>query len=163
MAQQTSLVYVNKCYPFLFPFLFLCSQIGFSFQAFIDVERDLNQRETPMDRLICGDVGFGKTEVALRAIFCIVSAGKQAMVLAPTIVLAKQHFDVISERFSKYSHIKVALLSRFQVHDLSFLVNSVYLSSWLIFIFVFISCTQRVSMKKNLDKISLEIVFVGSL
>ncbi|KAL9347721.1 hypothetical protein Peur_059087 [Populus x canadensis] len=82
--------------------------------AFIDVERDLNQRETPMDRLICGDVGFGKTEVALRAIFCIVSAGKQAMVLAPTIVLAKQHFDVISERFSKYSHIKVALLSRFQ-------------------------------------------------
>uniref|UniRef100_A0A6N2MD27 Helicase ATP-binding domain-containing protein n=1 Tax=Salix viminalis TaxID=40686 RepID=A0A6N2MD27_SALVM len=82
--------------------------------AFIDVERDLNKRETPMDRLICGDVGFGKTEVALRAIFCIVSAGKQAMVLAPTIVLAKQHFDVISERFSKYSHIKVALLSRFQ-------------------------------------------------
>eukprot|EP00258_Populus_trichocarpa_P025438 XP_024441457.1 ATP-dependent DNA helicase At3g02060, chloroplastic isoform X3 [Populus trichocarpa] len=85
--------------------------------AFIDVERDLNQRETPMDRLICGDVGFGKTEVALRAIFCIVSAGKQAMVLAPTIVLAKQHFDVISERFSKYSHIKVALLSRFQTCD----------------------------------------------
>ncbi|KAG5252139.1 ATP-dependent DNA helicase [Salix suchowensis] len=67
-------------------------------QAFIDVERDLTERETPMDRLICGDVGFGKTEVAL----------------PPTIVLAKQHFDVISERFSKYPHIKVALLSRFQ-------------------------------------------------
>uniref|UniRef100_A0A6N2MXV5 Helicase ATP-binding domain-containing protein n=1 Tax=Salix viminalis TaxID=40686 RepID=A0A6N2MXV5_SALVM len=83
-------------------------------QAFIDVERDLTERETPMDRLICGDVGFGKTEVALRAIFCVVSAGKQTMVLAPTIVLAKQHFDVISERFSKYPHIKVALLSRFQ-------------------------------------------------
>ncbi|KAK8534170.1 hypothetical protein V6N13_028159 [Hibiscus sabdariffa] len=83
-------------------------------QAFIDVEKDLTERETPMDRLICGDVGFGKTEVALRAIFCVVSAGKQAMVLAPTIVLAKQHFDVISERFSKYPTIKVGLLSRFQ-------------------------------------------------
>ncbi|KAI8533331.1 hypothetical protein RHMOL_Rhmol10G0000600 [Rhododendron molle] len=83
-------------------------------QAFIDVEKDLTERETPMDRLICGDVGFGKTEVAIRAIFCVVSAGKQAMVLAPTIVLAKQHFDVISERFSKYPNIKVGLLSRFQ-------------------------------------------------
>uniref|UniRef100_A0A803NA62 Helicase ATP-binding domain-containing protein n=1 Tax=Chenopodium quinoa TaxID=63459 RepID=A0A803NA62_CHEQI len=83
-------------------------------QAFIDVEKDLTDRETPMDRLICGDVGFGKTEVALRAVFCVVSAGKQAMVLAPTIVLAKQHFDVISERFSMYPNIKVGLLSRFQ-------------------------------------------------
>ncbi|CAJ1792862.1 unnamed protein product [Sphenostylis stenocarpa] len=83
-------------------------------QAFIDVERDMTERETPMDRLICGDVGFGKTEVAIRAIFCIVSAKKQAMVLAPTIVLAKQHFDVISERFSVYPDIKVGLLSRFQ-------------------------------------------------
>lgn len=84
-------------------------------QAFVDVEKDLTERETPMDRLICGDVGFGKTEVALRAIFCVVSAGKQAMVLAPTIVLAKQHFNVIGERFSKYPDIKVGLLSRFQV------------------------------------------------
>lgn len=83
-------------------------------QAFIDVERDLTERETPMDRLICGDVGFGKTEVALRAIFCVISAGKQAMILAPTIVLAKQHFDVISERFSIYPDIMVGLLSRFQ-------------------------------------------------
>lgn len=84
-------------------------------QAFIDVERDLTERETPMDRLICGDVGFGKTEVALRAIFCVVFAGKQAMVLAPTIVLAKQHFDVISERFSQYPNIRIGLLSRYQV------------------------------------------------
>ncbi|KAL5581490.1 hypothetical protein UlMin_013932 [Ulmus minor] len=83
-------------------------------QAFMDVERDLTERETPMDRLICGDVGFGKTEVALRAIFCVVLAGKQTMVLAPTIVLAKQHFDVISERFSMCPDIKVGLLSRFQ-------------------------------------------------
>ncbi|XP_050270588.1 ATP-dependent DNA helicase At3g02060, chloroplastic [Quercus robur] len=83
-------------------------------QAFIDVGKDLTERETPMDRLICGDVGFGKTEVALRAIFCVVSAGKQAMVLAPTIVLAKQHFEVISERFSMYPETKVGLMSRFQ-------------------------------------------------
>ncbi|KAL0905419.1 hypothetical protein M5K25_023839 [Dendrobium thyrsiflorum] len=83
-------------------------------QAFIDVEKDLTERETPMDRLICGDVGFGKTEVALRAIFIVVSAGKQAMVLAPTIVLAKQHFDVISERFCSYPHISIGLLSRYQ-------------------------------------------------
>ncbi|CDY28662.1 BnaCnng05480D [Brassica napus] len=83
-------------------------------QAFLDVDKDLTERETPMDRLICGDVGFGKTEVALRAIFCVVSAGKQAMVLAPTIVLAKQHYDVISQRFSLYPQIKVGLLSRFQ-------------------------------------------------
>ncbi|XP_031380483.1 ATP-dependent DNA helicase At3g02060, chloroplastic [Punica granatum] len=86
-------------------------------QAFIDVEKDLTERETPMDRLICGDVGFGKTEVALRAIFCVVSAGKQAMVLAPTIVLAKQHFDVISERFSPYPDIRLGLLSRFQTRS----------------------------------------------
>lgn len=91
------------------------TQAEFSLQAFLDVEKDLTERETPMDRLICGDVGFGKTEVALRAIFCVVSAGKQAMVLAPTIVLAKQHYDVISERFSLYPQIKVGLLSRFQV------------------------------------------------
>ncbi|KAJ0025758.1 hypothetical protein Pint_07275 [Pistacia integerrima] len=76
--------------------------------------KDLTERETPMDCLIFGDVGFGKTKVALRAIFCVVSAGKQAMVLAPTIVLAKQHFDVISERFSIYPNVNVGLLSRFQ-------------------------------------------------
>jgi transcription-repair coupling factor (superfamily II helicase) len=80
------------------------------------VEKDLTERTTPMDRLICGDVGFGKTEVALRAIFCVVSAGKQAMVLAPTIVLVRQHYEVIRERFSDYPHIKVAILSRFQVN-----------------------------------------------
>ncbi|KAF9622863.1 hypothetical protein IFM89_034993, partial [Coptis chinensis] len=93
-------------------------------QAFIDVEKDLTERETPMDRLICGDVGFGKTEVALRAIFSVVSTSKQAMVLAPTIVLAKQHFDVVSERFSQYPHIKVGLLSRFQTRS----EKEVYLS-----------------------------------
>ncbi|GLJ46200.1 hypothetical protein SUGI_0973400 [Cryptomeria japonica] len=83
-------------------------------QAISDVEADLTERETPMDRLICGDVGFGKTEVALRAIFFAVSAGKQAMVLAPTIVLAKQHYEVICDRFRGFVDIKVGFLSRFQ-------------------------------------------------
>ncbi|CAM0873703.1 unnamed protein product [Alopecurus aequalis] len=80
-------------------------------QAFVDIKNDLTERETPMDRLICGDVGFGKTEVAMRAIFIVVSAGYQAMVLAPTVILANQHYDVMSERFSNYPDIKVAIFS----------------------------------------------------
>jgi transcription-repair coupling factor (superfamily II helicase) len=68
-----------------------------------------------MDRLICGDVGFGKTEVAMRAIFTIVSAGYQAMVLAPTVILSKQHYDVMFERFANYPHIKIAIFSGAQV------------------------------------------------
>ncbi|XP_044981408.1 ATP-dependent DNA helicase At3g02060, chloroplastic isoform X3 [Hordeum vulgare subsp. vulgare] len=85
--------------------------------AFIDIENDLTERETPMDRLICGDVGFGKTEVAMRAIFIVVSTGYQAMVLAPTVILANQHFDVMSERFSNYPDIKVAIFSGAQSKD----------------------------------------------
>ena len=73
------------------------------------------ERETPMDRLICGDVGFGKTEVAMRAIFIVVSAGYQAMVLAPTVILAKQHYDVMTERFATYPKIKLAIFSGAQV------------------------------------------------
>lgn len=88
--------------------------VCFQLQAFEDVERDMSERETPMDRLICGDVGFGKTEVALRAIFRAVGAGRQVMVLAPTTVLAKQHYKVISARFAAYPDIHVGLLSRFQ-------------------------------------------------
>lgn len=82
-------------------------------QAIADVERDMTKRETPMDRLIYCDVGFGKTEVALRALFIADSAGRLAMVLAPTTVLAKQHYDVIRQRFAGYD-TKVARLSRFK-------------------------------------------------
>lgn len=82
-------------------------------QAFTDVEKDMVERDTPMDRLICGDVGFGKTEVALRAMFRVFSAGKQVMVLAPTTVLARQHYHVVCERFADYK-ARIALLSRFQ-------------------------------------------------
>lgn len=73
----------------------------------------MTKRETPMDRLIYCDVGFGKTEVALRALFIADSAGRLAMVLAPTTVLAKQHYDVIRQRFAGYD-TKVARLSRFK-------------------------------------------------
>ncbi|MBX3620269.1 MAG: transcription-repair coupling factor [Rhizobacter sp.] len=67
----------------------------------------------PMDRLICGDVGFGKTEVALRAAFVAVTGGKQVAILAPTTLLAEQHYQNIADRFGKWP-VKVAELSRFR-------------------------------------------------
>ena len=67
----------------------------------------------PMDRLICGDVGFGKTEVALRAAFVAVTGGKQVAILAPTTLLAEQHFQNITDRFGQWP-VKVAELSRFR-------------------------------------------------
>ncbi|NBU88257.1 MAG: transcription-repair coupling factor, partial [Betaproteobacteria bacterium] len=67
----------------------------------------------PMDRLVCGDVGFGKTEVALRAAFVAVHAGKQVAFLAPTTLLAEQHFQTLSDRFGKWP-VKIAELSRFR-------------------------------------------------
>lgn len=77
-----------------------------------DVKRDM-ERPQPMDRLVCGDVGFGKTEVAIRAIFKAVTAGRQVAMLAPTTVLAQQHWRTLSERFAPYP-VKVALLNRFR-------------------------------------------------
>ncbi len=81
-------------------------------KAIIEVKRDM-ERPQPMDRLVCGDVGFGKTEVAIRAIFKAVTAGKQCALLAPTTVLAQQHWRTLSERFAPYP-LKVALLNRFR-------------------------------------------------
>ena len=66
-----------------------------------------------MDRLICGDVGFGKTEVAMRAAFVAVAAGKQVAILVPTTLLAEQHFGNFSDRFSQFP-VKIAELSRFR-------------------------------------------------
>ena len=77
-----------------------------------DVKRDM-EGDRPMDRLVCGDVGFGKTEVALRAIFKAVTAGKQVAMLAPTTILTQQHYHTLSERFSPYP-IEVGLLNRFR-------------------------------------------------
>jgi transcription-repair coupling factor (superfamily II helicase) len=67
----------------------------------------------PMDRLVCGDVGFGKTEVALRAAFIAVTGGKQVAFLAPTTLLAEQHYQTLADRFSKWP-VKVAEMSRFR-------------------------------------------------
>ena len=80
--------------------------------AIIEVKGDMEQ-DVPMDRLICGDVGFGKTEVALRAAFKAVMSGKQVVVIVPTTILAKQHFQTFEERFKPFG-VNVKLLCRFQ-------------------------------------------------
>jgi len=81
-------------------------------KAIIDSKIDM-ERPRPMDRLICGDVGFGKTEVAVRAAFKAVMAGKQVAVLAPTTVLAQQHFEVFRQRMLDYP-VRIEMLSRFR-------------------------------------------------
>jgi transcription-repair coupling factor (superfamily II helicase) len=83
--------------------------------AIQDVLNDLEKTEgrAPMDRLVCGDVGFGKTEVALRAAFRVVQNGKQVAVLCPTTILALQHSENFRERFEPFG-IRVGTLSRFQ-------------------------------------------------
>ena len=78
--------------------------------AIEDVKRDMEE-PTPMDRLLCGDVGYGKTEVAMRAAFKSVMEGKQTAILTPTTVLAYQHFDTLRTRFAPFP-VKVELLSR---------------------------------------------------
>ena len=80
--------------------------------AIAEVKADM-ERETPMDRLICGDVGFGKTEVAIRAAFKAIQDGKQVAVLAPTTLLASQHGTTFKDRFAGFP-IRVEVLSRFQ-------------------------------------------------
>jgi len=81
-------------------------------KAIIDTKIDM-ERAQPMDRLICGDVGFGKTEVAIRAAFKAVMDGKQVAVLAPTTVLAQQHFEVFRQRMLDYP-VRIEMLSRFR-------------------------------------------------
>ncbi|HOX25670.1 MAG TPA: transcription-repair coupling factor [Candidatus Krumholzibacteria bacterium] len=78
----------------------------------VEVKRDM-ERPRPMDRLVCGDVGFGKTEVAMRAAFKAVMAGRQVAVLCPTTLLAHQHGETFAERFRDFP-VSVAALSRFQ-------------------------------------------------
>ena len=81
-------------------------------RAINEVKADM-ENINPMDRLICGDVGFGKTEVAMRAMFKAVASGKQVALIAPTTILALQHYQTISERFKPYQ-IDVELLCRFR-------------------------------------------------
>lgn len=81
-------------------------------QAIQDMKTDM-ESDKPMDRLICGDVGYGKTEVALRGIFKAVLSGKQVAVLVPTTILAQQHFNTLADRYKPYP-VRVGLLSRFR-------------------------------------------------
>jgi len=92
---------------------------GFPFEETLDqkktIEQILNdmQSNKPMDRLVCGDVGFGKTEVAMRAAFVAVNDNKQVAILVPTTLLAQQHFETFSDRFADWP-IQVDMLSRFR-------------------------------------------------
>ncbi|OIO38618.1 MAG: transcription-repair coupling factor [Candidatus Omnitrophica bacterium CG1_02_49_16] len=91
-----------------FPFEETADQI----RALAEVKKDL-ESAMPMDRLICGDVGYGKTEVALRAAFKVVMDGKQAAILVPTTILAEQHFNTFRERMKNFP-VQIGMLSRFQ-------------------------------------------------
>jgi transcription-repair coupling factor (superfamily II helicase) len=81
-------------------------------QAILAVIQDMRSGK-PMDRLVCGDVGFGKTEVALRAAFCAVAGGKQVAVLCPTTLLCEQHYQTFADRFADWP-VKIAEISRFK-------------------------------------------------
>ncbi len=80
-----------------------------------EVKHDM-EKPVPMDRLICGDVGYGKTEIAMRAAFKAVMGGKQVVFLAPTTILAEQHYETCVERFANFP-VKIAVLSRFVPHS----------------------------------------------
>jgi len=92
---------------------------SFAFEETPDQIKTMNdvlfdmQSEKPMDRLVCGDVGFGKTEIAMRAAFLAVESGKQVAILVPTTLLANQHYQTFTDRFSKFP-IVIKSLSRFQ-------------------------------------------------
>jgi len=94
-----------------FPYIETADQL----RALAEVKADM-ERARPMDRLICGDVGYGKTEVALRAAFKAVMDGKQVAILVPTTVLAQQHYDTFSRRLAAFP-VKVEMLSRFRTHS----------------------------------------------
>ncbi|MBU8908433.1 transcription-repair coupling factor [Desertibacillus haloalkaliphilus] len=81
-------------------------------RAITEIKEDM-EKERPMDRLLCGDVGYGKTEVAIRAAFKAIMDGKQVAILVPTTILAQQHYETVKERFQDYP-INVSVLSRFR-------------------------------------------------
>jgi transcription-repair coupling factor (superfamily II helicase) len=91
---------------------FIFEETPDQFRAIEQTKADM-ERPKPMDRLICGDVGFGKTEVGIRAAFKAVMGGRQAAVLVPTTVLAQQHFNTFRERMADYP-VRIELLSRFR-------------------------------------------------
>ena len=91
-----------------FPYVETADQL----KSIAAIKRDM-ERPVPMDRLLCGDVGYGKTEVAMRAVFKCVADGKQAAVLVPTTILASQHYTTFSARFEDFP-FKVEMMSRFR-------------------------------------------------
>jgi transcription-repair coupling factor (superfamily II helicase) len=99
-----------RAFQAAFPFEETADQAAAIDQVLSDLKSD-----KPMDRVICGDVGFGKTEVALRAAFVAVQAGKQAAVLVPTTLLAQQHFTTFTDRFADWP-VRVESLSRFRTN-----------------------------------------------
>ncbi|WP_430483446.1 transcription-repair coupling factor [Rossellomorea marisflavi] len=94
-------------------------EIAFPYEETEDQLRSIHEikldmeRERPMDRLLCGDVGYGKTEVAIRAAFKAIADGKQVALLVPTTILAQQHYETIKERFQDFP-VEISLLSRFR-------------------------------------------------
>ena len=89
---------------------FLYQETDDQLQAIEEIKADM-EKPLPMDRLLCGDVGYGKTEVAARAIFKCVAEGKQAVFLAPTTLLANQHYNTLKERFQDYPfNIEISFL-----------------------------------------------------
>ena len=90
-----------------FPYTETDDQINVSQEIKQDMEKPV-----PMDRLVCGDVGYGKTELAMRSAFKAVMGGKQVAFLAPTTILAEQHYESCKERFEKFP-VKIAHMSRF--------------------------------------------------
>ena len=100
--------------------------------AINEIKRDM-ERANPMDRLLCGDVGFGKTEVALRAAFKCIADGKQCAILVPTTILAFQHFQTIKKRFDGFP-VEIDMISRFRTQ------------------------TERAKIKKGLKRGSIDII-----
>lgn len=100
--------YLQKEFEDAFPYVETEDQL----KAIEDVKNDM-MKPLVMDRLICGDVGYGKTEVAIRAAFKAVNDGKQVAILVPTTVLAQQHFNTFEQRFGEYG-VKVEMLSRYR-------------------------------------------------
>ncbi|MDW7450996.1 DEAD/DEAH box helicase, partial [Klebsiella pneumoniae] len=102
----------------LYQSLYMQFASGFAYEETLDqanaIEATLYdmQQAKPMDRLVCGDVGFGKTEVAMRAAFVAVQNGKQVAVLVPTTLLAQQHYESFKDRFADWP-VRIEVLSRF--------------------------------------------------
>ena len=102
--------YLQKQFDANFPYTETRDQL----RSINEIKQDM-EKAKPMDRLLVGDVGYGKTEVAMRAIFKAVAGGKQVAFLVPTTVLAQQHFDTMTKRFAGFP-IKIALMSRFKTN-----------------------------------------------